>query len=63
MTECGILPLELAEQLAPSAGLRNRLVHEYDALNYDLILKAICIAEDLYPRYVQLVKDYLDRKF
>jgi uncharacterized protein YutE (UPF0331/DUF86 family) len=27
----GVIPLALADRLAPSTGLRNRLVHEYDA--------------------------------
>ena len=35
--EHGILPPELAGKLAPSTGLRNRLVHEYHALNHDLV--------------------------
>lgn len=32
MAELGILPSELARSLAPSAGLRNRLVHEYETI-------------------------------
>jgi uncharacterized protein YutE (UPF0331/DUF86 family) len=33
--EIGIIPPDLAENLAPSAGLRNRLVHEYDGLDHN----------------------------
>jgi uncharacterized protein YutE (UPF0331/DUF86 family) len=55
----GILQIELAEKLAPSAGLRNRLVHEYDVLQDSLVLDAVRMAEDLYPEYVKKVEDYL----
>jgi len=32
--EARVLPSDLAERLAPSAGVRNRLIHEYDDI-YD----------------------------
>ena len=35
MGDLGILSAELAQRLAPSAGLRNRLVHEYETLDDD----------------------------
>ena len=31
--QAGVIPRELAERLAPAAGLRNRLVHEYDDID------------------------------
>lgn len=49
MGELRILQMDLAEKLAPSAGLRNRLVHEYDVLEHSLVLDAVRTAEDLYP--------------
>lgn len=36
-----ITPAEFAEKIAPYAGLRNRLVHEYNALNQKKIYSAI----------------------
>jgi len=59
MGELGILQIDLAEKLAPSAGLRNRLVHEYDVLEHSLVLDAVRMAEDLYPEYVKEMEDYL----
>jgi len=38
--ELGFLSPGLAEKLAPSAGPRNRLVHEYDQIAHSIILKA-----------------------
>lgn len=60
--ELKILPKELANKLAPSAGLRNRLVHEYDALQHSFVLEAVKMAIDLYPAYMRAIEDYISRK-
>ncbi len=57
--EIGVIPHDLAMLLAPSAGLRNRLVHEYDTLDHVMVLQAVRMAEEQYPAYVQAVEDYL----
>lgn len=59
MGELRILPVELARRLAPSAGLRNRLVHEYDVLDHSIVLDAAKMAGDLYPEYVRRIEDFL----
>lgn len=59
--ELGIVPLDLARALAPSAGLRNRLVHEYEALDDAKVLAAIGTLLELYPRYVRAVEVYLTK--
>lgn len=35
--ELGVLPVECARRLAPMAGLRNILAHEYLAIDWDLV--------------------------
>lgn len=57
--ELGMISASLAEQLAPSAGLRNRLVHEYDLLDHSLVLEAVRMATDLYPEYVREIERYI----
>jgi uncharacterized protein YutE (UPF0331/DUF86 family) len=57
----GILSPELALLLAPSAGLRNRLVHEYEALDDSKVLAAIGGALVLYPRYLQAIEAHLGK--
>ena len=57
--ELKIIPSDLAEKLAPSAGLRNRLVHEYDTLDHSMVLKAVVMADELYPQYVNAISDYV----
>src|SRR4030043_77368 len=51
--ELKIISTELAEKLAPSAGMRNRLVHEYDVLEHSLVLDAVKFTVDLYPRKIK----------
>lgn len=57
--ELGVLSVELAGVLAPSAGLRNRLVHEYDTLDDAKVLAAIGTRLDLYPRYIHAIEAHL----
>lgn len=57
--ELKIIPIELSKKLAPSAGLRNRLVHEYGNLDQSIILEAVVMAEDLYPKYIKAIKDFI----
>lgn len=57
--ELGILPQDLAVALAPSAGLRNRLVHEYEAIDDTIVIAAVPQAQDLYPQYIAAVERHL----
>jgi uncharacterized protein YutE (UPF0331/DUF86 family) len=57
--EFKIISLPLAEKLAPSAGLRNRLVHEYDLLDHSMVLDAVRSAEKLYTKYVKEIENYI----
>ena len=60
--ELGILSIDLARSLAPSAGLRNRLVHEYEGIDDAKVLASIARLLDLYPRYIQAVEAYLTKQ-
>jgi uncharacterized protein YutE (UPF0331/DUF86 family) len=59
--ETEVLPMSLARQLAPSAGLRNRLVHEYDEIDDAVVLQAVANSQQQYPLYIKAVEDYLER--
>ena len=59
-TEAGrheLIPSSLANELAPAAGLRNRLVHEYDQIDDAIILAAK--ARRLFAAYVAAVEQHL----
>ena len=60
--ELGMIPSELAEKLAPSADLGNRLVHEYDRIDHSMILEAVAMAGKLYPRYLKEVHSFLSQE-
>lgn len=55
----GVISSELARQLARSAGLRNRLVHEYEDIDPNQVFIAINFALQQYPLYVEQVDAYL----
>jgi len=55
----GVIPAELASVLAPSAGLRHRLVHEYDEIDDAIVLVAVRSARSLYPAYLEAVERHL----
>ena len=60
--ELAIVDRELARALAPSAGLRNRLVHEYDRHDDAKVHAAVATALHLYPRYIAAIEGYLTRQ-
>jgi uncharacterized protein YutE (UPF0331/DUF86 family) len=61
MGDRGILAPELARRLAPSAGLRNRLVHEYDTLDDARVLAAMATFLAQYPHYIQAIEAHLGK--
>lgn len=42
----GLIPMDLAQRLVPTAGLRNRLVHDYEAIDPSRVYAAIPVALD-----------------
>ena len=58
MAKIGAISSDLAVKIAPSAGLRNRLVHNYDDINLEIIYGAIDFALTLYPQYLEQIERY-----
>lgn len=59
LVDLGVLPEDLAASIAPSAGLRNILVHDYNDADRRLVHASIKACLDQYPRYVACVLSYL----
>jgi len=57
----GIIPKDLAQELATAAKLRNRLVHLYDEFDPGIVLQKIPKAIAEFTRYVEHILLYLDR--
>lgn len=53
--ETGVVPEDLAERLAPSAGLRNVLVHEYAQVDLALVARGVELARTDFRAYVREV--------
>jgi len=52
--EEGILPVEMADELALASGMRNVLVHDYDEIDHRIVHRAVPAAIGLYERFVAL---------
>ncbi len=61
MAELGVFQPEFARQIARAAGLRNRLVHDYDDLDQRLVFEALGMALGEIPRYLAAVNAFLMR--
>jgi len=60
IAELNILPIEFALQIAPSTGLRNILVHEYEEIDDEIVYHSISMCLTYYLKYIDLVNKYLD---
>jgi uncharacterized protein YutE (UPF0331/DUF86 family) len=61
MGELGILPADFARQLAPLAGFRNILIHEYLGIDWDLVYKNLQNLDDL-VRFAEDIRRWLSKK-
>jgi len=60
-TELGrmaVLPADFARRIAPAAGLRNRLVHEYDEIDPSRLYEALRTAVSDVPEYLRHVMQW-----
>ncbi len=58
----GIISEEFARELAPAAGQRNILVHEYEAIDDTLVHANIRKMRELFKCYIEAIKDFMERK-
>jgi uncharacterized protein YutE (UPF0331/DUF86 family) len=59
VSQAGLIDKDLADQLAPSTGMRNVLIHAYIDLDIDKFLGAIPMVIEQYGRYVEQVARWL----
>lgn len=59
LAKAGVISSGLARELAPAAGLRNRLVHDYEDIDATIVRQSIALALRLLPLYVEQIKEYL----
>lgn len=61
LVELGIYDSEFARTIAGSAGLRNRIAHEYDEINPAQVYKAIGSAKTDVPKYIRSIEEFLNK--
>jgi uncharacterized protein YutE (UPF0331/DUF86 family) len=59
VAKAGVLTPDLSQRLAPSAALRNLLVHRYGDIRLDLLATGIAATLDAYPTYIAQVSAYV----
>ncbi len=58
----GVYSTEFARRIAASAGLRNRIAHEYDEIDPQKLYQAVCQAVHDLPEYACRVDAWLERR-
>jgi uncharacterized protein YutE (UPF0331/DUF86 family) len=61
LSQLGIYGEEFAKQIAPSAGLRSRLVHEYNNTRQDIIYKSVSEAVTQYVKYCDSILKFIEK--
>jgi uncharacterized protein YutE (UPF0331/DUF86 family) len=60
--DLNIYSSDFAKAIAPSAGLRNILVHEYDSVDVNKIYTSIGEALEHYAKYCKFLLEFLDKQ-
>ena len=55
----GVLPAEYSRDLARAAGLRNRLVHEYDKIDNEKLYEGVKFAVKDIPIYLDFIEKFI----
>lgn len=61
LADLGVYPKEFAEKIAPSAGLRNALVHDYNNIDKDILHKSIGEAMKEFNEYGKYIFAFCER--
>ena len=61
LAEAGVITMDFALEIAPSTGLRNIIVHEYQRIDDSLVYNSIKTTLKYYLFYMKLIDDYINR--
>ena len=62
LAQMGIYSEDFGKAIAPSAGLRNRLVHEYDNLDEKIVYKSVGEALAQYAAYCDFILKFIEKE-
>ncbi len=57
----GVMTSDLAKETATAAGLRNRIVHEYDDIDPELVHEALPVAVRRIPMYLDHIQRFIEK--
>lgn len=58
----GVMTVDLAKEMAMAAGLRNRIVHEYDDIDPERVHEALPIAVRQIPVYLDHIRRFVEKE-
>lgn len=61
LAELSIFPMDFAERIAPTVGLRNRLVHRYEEIKPDILIQSSKKEKDDFKEYVSYIHMFLNK--
>jgi uncharacterized protein YutE (UPF0331/DUF86 family) len=61
LAECHLLDQSFALKIAPSTGMRNRLVHEYEKINDEIIYNNLNNVIEMYSKYVIEINKFVQK--
>jgi uncharacterized protein YutE (UPF0331/DUF86 family) len=59
LAEAGVISMDFALEIAPSTGLRNVIVHEYQRVDDKIVYLSISKTLTAYLKYMSLISNYL----
>ncbi len=59
LAEVQVFPFDFAERIAPTVGLRNRLVHRYEEIKPDLLIQSAKKEKDDFKEYVSYIRTFI----
>lgn len=57
----GVMTADLAKETAMAAGLRNRIVHEYDDIDPERVYEALPVAIRRIPAYLDHIQRFIEK--
>jgi uncharacterized protein YutE (UPF0331/DUF86 family) len=61
LSTLGVMAADLAKEMAMAAGLRNRIVHEYDDIDPERVYEALPVAVRRIPVYLDHVQRFIEK--
>jgi len=62
LSELDVFDRKFAYKIAPSTGLRNRIVHEYEEIDDQIVYNSIDDTLKMYKKYIEFIENYIEKE-